>query len=46
MYEHMRDKVVEEEVEFFLGAYDHRKAELSVGFIFDKVPASVWKYVK
>ncbi|WP_413508701.1 Hha/YmoA family nucleoid-associated regulatory protein [Serratia proteamaculans] len=26
MYEHMRDKVAQGDVEFFLGAYDHRKA--------------------
>ncbi len=46
MYEHMRDKVDDNDVAFFLGAYDHRKAELAVGRIFDKVPASAWKYVK
>lgn len=46
MYEHMRDKVAQGDVEFFLGAYDHRKAELAVGRIFDKVPISAWKYVK
>lgn len=26
-------------------AYDHRKAELTMGKLYDKVPASVWKYV-
>ncbi|MCW6016610.1 hypothetical protein K1Y38_28135 [Serratia marcescens] len=46
MYEHMRDKVDDNDVAFFLGAYDHRKAELAVGRIFDKVPACAWKYVK
>jgi hemolysin expression modulating protein len=27
-------------------AYDHRKAELAAGKLFDRVPKHVWKYVK
>lgn len=26
-------------------AYDHRKAELVMGKLYDKIPPSVWKYV-
>lgn len=26
-------------------AYDHRKAEIVMGKLYDKVPASVWKFV-
>lgn len=28
------------------GAYDHRKAELTMKKLFDKVPASVWAFVQ
>ncbi|EBG2148496.1 hypothetical protein FIP36_17270 [Salmonella enterica] len=28
------------------GAYDHRKAELTMRKLYDKVPASVWKFVR
>lgn len=27
-------------------AYDHRKAELAAGKLFDRVPAHVWKFVE
>lgn len=27
-------------------AYDHRKAELAMGRLFDRVPKHVWQYVK
>ncbi|MBY4841254.1 Hha/YmoA family nucleoid-associated regulatory protein [Pantoea sp. DY-5] len=27
-------------------AYDHRKAELAAGRLFDRVPKHVWQYVK
>ncbi|HGW9135007.1 TPA: Hha/YmoA family nucleoid-associated regulatory protein [Escherichia coli] len=36
----------EEHMVDFLGAYDHRKAEVIHGKIWDKVPASAWKNVK
>ena len=35
-----------DELESFLAAADHRLAELTMGKLYDKVPASVWKYVK
>ncbi|EAR5753110.1 hypothetical protein ERR74_21330 [Salmonella enterica] len=46
LYEHKRDTVPEEHMVDFLGAYDHRKAEVIYGKIWDKVPASAWKNVK
>jgi hemolysin expression modulating protein len=46
MYEHMKGHVSNDEIEYFMGAYDHRKAELAVGKNFDKIPASVWQYVQ
>lgn len=45
VYEHMRYNVVAEDEMAFLSAYDHRKAELIMGKIYDKIPASVWQYV-
>lgn len=27
-------------------AYDHRKAELAAGMLFDSVPQYIWQYVK
>ncbi|ELU9444773.1 Hha/YmoA family nucleoid-associated regulatory protein [Enterobacter hormaechei] len=46
VFEHMRDNVAPKEMMDFLSAYDHRKAEITVGRIFDKVPPSVWRLVK
>ncbi|HBZ8014983.1 TPA: hypothetical protein MM158_005215 [Klebsiella pneumoniae] len=46
VFEHMRDNVVPQELMDFMGAYDHRKAEITVGKIFDKVPPSVWRLVE
>ncbi|MEA9390139.1 hemolysin expression modulator Hha [Acerihabitans sp. TG2] len=34
-----------DELETFLAAADHRLAELTMGKLYDKVPASVWKHV-
>lgn len=34
------------ELESFNSAADHRLAELIMGRFYDKVPSSVWKYVK
>ncbi|EAV0136597.1 MULTISPECIES: Hha/YmoA family nucleoid-associated regulatory protein [Enterobacteriaceae] len=45
VYEHMRDNVAPQEFMAFMSAYDHRKAEITVGKIFDKVPPSVWRLV-
>ncbi|QTP13386.1 hemolysin expression modulator Hha [Serratia symbiotica] len=36
----------ESELSAFYSASDHRLAELTVGKLFDKIPASVWKLVK
>lgn len=36
----------ENELEIFNSAADHRLAELTMNRLYDKVPASVWKYVK
>lgn len=45
VFEHMRDNIPESELAEFFGAYDHRKAELKMQRLYDKVPASVWKIV-
>ncbi|CAM7205166.1 MULTISPECIES: HHA domain-containing protein [Enterobacteriaceae] len=34
------------ELEHFNAAVDHRLAELTMGKLYDKVPPSVWKFVK
>nr|WP_089529240.1 hemolysin expression modulator Hha [Pantoea ananatis] len=36
----------ERELVVFYSASDHRLAELTVGKLFDKVPASVWKLIQ
>lgn len=36
----------DDELEGFYAAADHRLAELTMGKLYDKVPPSVWKYVK
>lgn len=36
----------ERDLQVFYSASDHRLAELTVGKLFDKVPASVWKLVQ
>lgn len=46
VYEHLKYEGDPEEEYAFTSAYDHRKAELTVGKIFDRVPADVWKFVK
>lgn len=46
VFEHMRDNVAQQDMMDFLSAYDHRKAEITVGRIFDKVPSSVWRLVR
>ncbi|EDD7544280.1 hypothetical protein BXI69_22755 [Salmonella enterica subsp. enterica serovar Enteritidis] len=46
LYEHKRDIVSSEHLSDFLSAYDHRKAEIYHGKIWDKVPASAWWNVK
>ena len=46
VYEHMRDSIPDSDVMAFLSAYDHRKAEITCGKIWDKVPAQAWGMVK
>lgn len=35
-----------DELETFYAASDHRLAEITMGKLYDKIPASVWKYVR
>lgn len=46
LYEHIKDKIPSNEEIAFLSAYDHRKAELHFGKIWDKVPPQAWSMVK
>ncbi|PHI32237.1 hemolysin expression modulator Hha [Budvicia aquatica] len=41
-----RYSLSEQDMEDFNSASDHRLAELTMGKLYDKVPASVWQYVK
>ncbi|WP_334467849.1 HHA domain-containing protein [Arsenophonus sp. PmNCSU2021_1] len=36
----------EDELELFYSAADHRLAELTMNKLYDKIPSSVWKYVR
>ncbi|AFH93211.1 HHA domain-containing protein [Providencia vermicola] len=36
----------EDELELFYSAADHRLAELTMNKLYDKIPASVWKFVR
>ncbi len=43
------EKVIElsdDELETFYAASDHRLAELTMGRLYDKIPATVWQFVK
>jgi len=42
---HTRYKLTLAELEAFNSAVDHRLAELTMNKLYDRVPASVWKYV-
>ena len=42
---HTRYKRTPAEMEAFNSAVDHRLAELTMNKLYDRVPASVWKYV-
>ncbi|WP_421637150.1 hemolysin expression modulator Hha [Enterobacter ludwigii] len=35
-----------DELERFNAAVDHRLAELTMGKLYDRIPAGVWKFVK
>ncbi len=36
----------DDELELFYSAADHRLAELTMNKLYDKIPVSVWRYVK
>ena len=36
----------EDELELFYSAADHRLAELTMNKLYDKIPVSVWKFVR
>lgn len=44
--DHMKERLPDAELVEFYGAADHRLAELTMGKLFDKVPCSVWQFVK
>lgn len=44
--EHMKERLPEKELVEFYGAADHRLAELTMGKLYDKVPPTVWQYVR
>lgn len=46
VYEDLKYKYDSKEEFAITSAYDHRKAELTVGKLFDRVPAHIWKIVK
>lgn len=46
LYEHLRDKIPASDQMMFLSAYDHRKAEIICGKMWDKVPAQAWGFVR
>ncbi|EBW6364103.1 hemolysin activation protein [Salmonella enterica subsp. enterica serovar Oranienburg] len=41
-----RYKLTADELESFNSAADHRLAELTMNRLYDKVPASVWQFVR
>ena len=45
VFERMLDRVSQDELISLHGAYDHRKAEIVMGKIYDKIPQSVWSFV-
>ncbi|TCL03742.1 hemolysin expression modulating protein [Sodalis ligni] len=44
--EHMKERLPAAELADFYGAADHRLAELTMGKLYDKVPPTVWQFVK
>lgn len=44
--EHTRNRLSDAEIFTFESAADHRLAEITMGRLYDKVPASVWKHVR
>jgi len=46
VYEHLMYSDYAEKQYEITRAYDHRKAELVTGKLYDRVPAHVWKFVE
>ncbi|MBL5885709.1 hypothetical protein I7V28_19600 [Lelliottia amnigena] len=46
VYERLNEKYGRANMMELSGAYDHRKAELTMQRLYDKVPASVWAFVR
>lgn len=46
VYDHLTYKGVSAEHYAMTQAYDHRKAELAAGRLFDRVPKHIWRYVE
>ncbi|HEN3303471.1 TPA: hemolysin activation protein [Yersinia enterocolitica] len=46
IYESLREKISSEQRANFEVAADHRRAEIIMNKLYDKVPAAVWRYVK
>ncbi len=44
--DHMKERLPDDELVAFYGAADHRLAELTMDKLYDKVPGSVWQFVK
>ncbi len=38
--------LMDDELKHFYAEVDHRLAEMTMGKLYDKIPAGVWKYVK
>ena len=39
-------ELTDDELKLFYSAADHRLAELTMNKLYDKIPASVWKFVR
>lgn len=46
VYENARDRLSGKELLAFESAADHRRAEITMDRLYDKIPPSVWRYVK
>ena len=46
VYESARERLTGRELLSFESAADHRRAEITMNKLYDKVPPSVWRYVK
>lgn len=46
VYENARDRLSGKELLEFESAADHRRAEITMNQFYDKIPPSVWRYVK